>query len=441
MSGPAANEASGETIGERVRRLRLARGLSQRDLSAPGVSYAYVSRIEAGARVPSMKAMRILAERLGVTLEEIETGARVPAAHERELRLGNAELELRLGRDITDAERVFAATAAEAGDQELVARAQAALGLLAFRRSDIAAAVRLLEQATASGHLPPEKRPDVYEALGAALTAADSPGQAVALYERCRDEVGRKMPENAPLLVRFSTYLGVAYSELGDMARARAALADATKAAETVALPQARVNVYWTRAIIAWRDADSDEALRYMSRAIALLEATEDTHQLARAHLVCGQMMNLEDRLEEAAEHLERAEPLIVVAAEPSDLGLVRAEQAKIAAKLGRPQEALDLASEAAELLGDDARHLGLKWHAAALAHAAAGDIDAASECFGKGFAALQERGQSREAARLARDWAEVLREAGRDSEAFDLIEQAMMLSLRSVRRAATPRG
>ncbi|HEY4908360.1 MAG TPA: helix-turn-helix transcriptional regulator, partial [Methylomirabilota bacterium] len=39
--------AAGETIGERLKRLRLERGLSQRELAAPGVSYAYISRIEA----------------------------------------------------------------------------------------------------------------------------------------------------------------------------------------------------------------------------------------------------------------------------------------------------------------------------------------------------------------------------------------------------------
>ena len=38
-----------ETVGQRLRRLRLERGLSQRQLAAPGVSYAYISRIEADA--------------------------------------------------------------------------------------------------------------------------------------------------------------------------------------------------------------------------------------------------------------------------------------------------------------------------------------------------------------------------------------------------------
>ena len=41
-----------ETLGQRIKRLRRERGLSQRDLAAPGVSYAYISRLEADAREP-----------------------------------------------------------------------------------------------------------------------------------------------------------------------------------------------------------------------------------------------------------------------------------------------------------------------------------------------------------------------------------------------------
>jgi transcriptional regulator with XRE-family HTH domain len=67
-----------ETIGKRLHRLRTARGLSQRDLSSPGVSYAYISRVEADARTPSVKAIRKLAEKLGVSAAYLETGAESP---------------------------------------------------------------------------------------------------------------------------------------------------------------------------------------------------------------------------------------------------------------------------------------------------------------------------------------------------------------------------
>ena len=64
-----------ESIGQRLRRLREERGLSQREISEPGVSYAYISRIEAGARRPSLRALRKLAAKLDVTALYLETGS------------------------------------------------------------------------------------------------------------------------------------------------------------------------------------------------------------------------------------------------------------------------------------------------------------------------------------------------------------------------------
>lgn len=63
-----------ETVGQRVKRLRIGLGLSQRDVQGPGVSYAYISRIEAGTRNPSVKVLRMLAEALEVSPEYLETG-------------------------------------------------------------------------------------------------------------------------------------------------------------------------------------------------------------------------------------------------------------------------------------------------------------------------------------------------------------------------------
>src|SRR2546430_4383393 len=93
-----------EGVGARLKRLRLQRGLSQRDLSSPGVSYAYISRIEAGARTPSVKALRKLSQKLGVSVEYLETGRDMRDVDDRELRLADAELELRLAESTREAE-------------------------------------------------------------------------------------------------------------------------------------------------------------------------------------------------------------------------------------------------------------------------------------------------------------------------------------------------
>jgi len=62
-------------VGQRIKRVRLERGFSQRHLTdGTSLSYAYVSRIEAGARVPSLGALIELADRLDTTALYLATG-------------------------------------------------------------------------------------------------------------------------------------------------------------------------------------------------------------------------------------------------------------------------------------------------------------------------------------------------------------------------------
>jgi tetratricopeptide (TPR) repeat protein len=201
-----------------------------------------------------------------------------------------------------------------------------------------------------------------------------------------------------------------------------------------------RVNVYWELALHAWNEeADASAALAHMRRAIGLLEASEDTYQLARAHLLCAQLLSLDGRTEAAARHLARAEPLLVREGERAELGVLRAEQAKASAHRGEADGALALATEAVRLLGDDARHVGLREHALGAAHAAGGDLDEATVHFDEGaIEDLTKRHQWREATSVAGEWGKLLRAAGRQEEALETFERAMQLSDRS--READPR-
>lgn len=93
-------------IGRRVLKMRVRAGLPQRELAFPGCSYAYLSRIEAGTRVPSLTVIRELARRLDTSEDflcwgiEKKSGWRERAlAAEAALRVANdrvAELENRL---------------------------------------------------------------------------------------------------------------------------------------------------------------------------------------------------------------------------------------------------------------------------------------------------------------------------------------------------------
>lgn len=68
-----------KTVGDRIRERRLELGLSQRQLSCDGVSYAYISRLESNDRTASITALRKIARRLDVSAHWLETGKRDPA--------------------------------------------------------------------------------------------------------------------------------------------------------------------------------------------------------------------------------------------------------------------------------------------------------------------------------------------------------------------------
>jgi len=67
-----------ESFGSRLRSVRTNAGLSQRALAMPRVTAAYISRLEADERRPSMHTIRLLAAALGVTPSYLEHGVDEP---------------------------------------------------------------------------------------------------------------------------------------------------------------------------------------------------------------------------------------------------------------------------------------------------------------------------------------------------------------------------
>jgi transcriptional regulator with XRE-family HTH domain len=419
-----------ETVGERIRRLRLSRGLSQRAISAPGVSYAYISRIENGGRRPSLKALRAIASRLGVDPEYLETGSAVPASKERELRLADAELELRMGMDLRRAEEILNALIAEDIPDGLEVRIRATLGALVARRGDNEEAVRQLEAVVASGGVRPETRPDVYETLSRAYLATNAPVMAIKLLDGCIEAVDQD-DRHLTAQIRYRSFLANALSAMGAVDRARRVLDEATERAERLGGFGERVSVHWERARLLWMEGDGDAALSAIGYARALAEIADDTLQIARAHLFSAQIENYQGRAEEAGPHLQRAERLLEFGDDAVDRGVLRAEQAKREAKLGHGDRALALAQEAADLLREYVPHAPNAWHALAVAHVALDDIEAAESEFTRAVDALCERGQWREAVYVAQDWAAALRAAGLSERAYTVLEQATTYSQR----------
>lgn len=417
-----------ETIGQRLRRLRTERGFSQRDLSSPGVSYAYISRIEAGARQPSVKALRMLARKLAVSPDYLETGHELRDSDQRELRLSELELRLRLGIEpsVTTELEALLAEAEAAGDAPTAARTRIVLGFAAARGGDDEEAVRLLQQAVDDGYATIVERPDVFAQLGRSLAATGRERQAVQVFESCLEGVSEDEPENIAAQVRFATYLSFVLTDIGETARAEEVLRDALARSADVADPFTRVRLYWSLGRLAANEGRYAESLGHTRKALALLEATEDTMHLGRAHVTVAWVMNSSGRADEAVEHLDAAERLLGPNPDTSDRISLVVERARNTVARGRPDNAVAYGDEALSLAGEAyPNERGNALFALGQAYEALDRLTEAEASYAAAADLLSVHGAPAERSDAFRGWARFLRRQGRDGEALDVLERA----------------
>jgi tetratricopeptide (TPR) repeat protein len=435
-----------ESIGERLLRLRREKGLSQLSLTGPGISTAHISRIESGTRQPSVKAIRLLAHKLEVSPEYLETGSSIRASDSLELQLTEAEIQVRLGDDLDAAFRTLLDVHAEAsrtGEPVLGARALVGLGLVAATRDDYDEAARFLEQAIETDNLDPAMQPDVFVMLGRMYWLLDRYERAAAFLEDSLEQLETWPSEEiATARITLMTYLSYALSSLGEFGRARELLLRVHEEQEQSADPYSQARLHWSLARLAKMEGRLPTALKHLRHSIALLESSEDNVHRARAQQLCAQVFNLDDQPERALEHIALAEELFGAGIDAIDRGLIRAEQAKALAALGRGDEALALARESVGLLEADPDFLAGGWHALARAEAACGQTVEAIANYERAVERIAASpGEWREAVQACHGWAAVLTESGDGEGAARVLAHALEIEWQgTARRERTDR-
>jgi transcriptional regulator with XRE-family HTH domain len=412
-------EGGAETIGVRVRRLRHAKGLTQRELASRALSGAYVSRIESGERLPSVRVIRLLARRLGVTPEYLETGGAMAAVEALELRLGDAELRLRLGDHSLAARHALQAVLGEAelaGERELAVRAQIGLGLSALATGSQRDAAHYLATAVASPLITPATHANVYISLSKALRFLGRADEAALLLGAALDELDARTPAAGGIALRLATYLSYALTDLGKFDRARSVL-EALDIGDAVD-PHRQVTLHWSLARLAYMEGQARSALREIRRAIVLLDHTEDSLELARAHLFAAEVHLWAGNLPAAEHHIAHAGRLESLAADARDLGALHSCQALAHARRGESEYARRLIERAHQELADAPAEQGLLWLAQALTETRENQLDAAARSFELAIAALTTSNMYREAAAVCREWSHLLSAAGRNEDA-----------------------
>ncbi len=434
-----SSREGGESIGERIRRLRIERGLSQQQISGPGHTNAHISRIESGDRMPSMATIRKIARKLGVSPSYLETGIELSTREQLDFALCEAELKARLEPESGAVERELRTIVAAAdceGEADLVARARAILGISLAGWGRLAEAVVELEAAIRHPLISASVFPDAYTTLVGVYEDLGRFRDAVDLSEASLDEVPEEDGATRTLL---AIHLSQALSDLGAFERAERVLSEHAGDLEQ-ADPYARARIHWSLARMATMQDERRLALRHMGEAISLLKGTEDTVRLARAHTMCALILLWGERLDGVSKHLQAARTLLPPQAETLDRGMLRGAEAFYAARAERFDEAAHFADEALVLLAENVVDQTGALYAKGIAEAAAKHWHAADAAFARSLEVLRQNNLWREAALVAADRAMAALGAGRWDTALEHEREAMELERKASARALAGR-
>jgi transcriptional regulator with XRE-family HTH domain len=406
-----------ETIGQRLRRLRIERGFTQRSLATDGVSHAHISRIEAGTRDASVKALRVLAIRLGVSADYLEHGVERADRNQLEHELADSELTLRLGVDpgVGLRLRALRESAERLGEAQLARRAAALAGLAAARDGEHQLAIEQLEAATGEEFGDPVADPDLFVTLGTSYLSLGRAEDAIALFERCVGGAAARIEAARSARARFATYLSYALTDDGKFDRASELLE--TLGSEPETDPYSRMRLAWAHARLEAMLGRLPAARAHLDQAIALLAESEDELQLARAEAMYAEMLVWEGQDELAEARLARAGALDA-SADSNDLGLVQALKGLIAIRRGDRETAEEHVLAALHILGESDIGRPILCLALGLVHLAADAVGDARHAYDTGLEALERASLWAQGATFCLAWADATEEHGLPSDA-----------------------
>jgi ATP/maltotriose-dependent transcriptional regulator MalT len=194
-----------------------------------------------------------------------------------------------------------------------------------------------------------------------------------------------------------------------------------------------RVRLYWSMARLAHAEGRESVALTNVRKAIALLQATDDTFHLARAHILAAYITLSRDDPNAAERHLDQAEQYLGVTPTAQDLLEITTQRARVAALRGEAEKCIALATRAVELAGNESPiDRGIALTALGDGLALAADAAGAADAYGEAVELLERQNHWRQAATAALSWGRMLRQAGREPEALDVLDRAAALGMRA---------
>ncbi len=305
MSPDSSPGKIGKSVGEKIRAARVALHYTQSKLAAPDFSVSYISAIERGQIHPSLRALEILAGRLGLASTEL-LPKRPPQDNHQ------AAIPLQPEREEDEGEMVLLDAQLFISQNEPT-KALALLGKISAKRLKRAQqlwhryllgyANFLLQQFEEAEHIFSEMTEKAKEAnnhylhthilfmLGNTFAAMHNPSQALLIHQRCLDVLEESKAQDTVLIAHTFTQLGTHYSEIEQPDDALAMFRRAIDTLAQVEEPQQVKFIYNKLAQYAIDNKDYYAAELYGYQALAHSEQEAQRKLRGDIHHYFGQAL------------------------------------------------------------------------------------------------------------------------------------------------------
>ncbi len=433
-------QISQQEFAKRLRALRAAKGLTQRQLAGDELSVSYVSLLEAGRRTPTPETVRVLASSLGCSPAELLGEADSPVTRPAVLNVRFGQLSLEAGR-YDEAHTHFEAALA-APDLDPLMRSEARVGLARVREGQ----GRLREAAEAYESLVQEAidSPQYLASLGVVISwcrclyELGDLGRVIEVGTGAMRELDRLQAWQSDTAIQLLATVAAAHFELGEIQQAERLLREGLRRAEQMRSPAARAAVLWNASHVASEEGRHREALELAEEALTYFRSSGDRRAAARLLSQYGYLLLRQDppRVDDATRTLEEGLAILTEVGYGYERGYILTELSRAHLMRGDAAAARELAERSLAELGPQAvLERARAQTALAAALAALGERQEAAEIFDRAAQTLSQLRASRQAARAWVELGNMLDEAGDPAGAVRAFRQATA----SVNLAAAP--
>ena len=435
----ASAAQAGLRLGERLRQLRVAAGMTQTDLAGDRFSKEYVSQIERGKTRPTRETVEWIAVRLGVDAGFLANGVSADERGRVDAALARADALLEARRNdeaLEEFENIRSAVLAT-GLPELEARALSGEATVRMRGGEVREAIALLERARALSEgtaFSDVERADVLFRLGVARYKLNSVQTAIGLFDEALKLAERSEIPSDQLRSNILAWRSRCYRRRRDLEAAREDVERALELAEGLNDKRTAADVYFQASIIADREGHWVLARSYAERAKAAYEELSDRGNLGRLLNNLGGINFLLGHPEDAVTFLKDAVRIALEVGSDAEAAHAVNGIAQVHLRTGDIARAEEQARYALELLGDrvdEAAEIGNAQLVLGRSLLEQDRLDEAEEAFNAGERAFDQlssgshrasawvaqgdlaarRGDDRNAARLYRQAADALQD------------------------------